>query len=106
MLAAIQSHLQGAKDTAPAPSECPSPLEAFLARFSALNPFTAAALAVSVTGVQQLLSLPGEDLVNLAKEIPGLTDRSARLFHAQVLAGTSVRALLGLPGLILLEPAD
>ena len=100
MLTAIQSHFHGATDTAPAPSDCPSPLEAFLARFSALNPFTAAALAASVTGVQQLLRLPDEDLINLAKEVPGLTDKSARLFHAQVLAGTSVRALLGPPGLL------
>ena len=91
VLAAIKAVSQASKAVLP---ERPSPQLAFLERFPAWNPFTAAAVAEAVA-LPRLLALSPEKQKQLLASIPVVTERSIGLFIAQIHSGTPVSAFLG-----------
>jgi hypothetical protein len=90
-----KTHTNGPPAAAAVPTEDPGPCQAFLEGFLAWNPFTAAAVAGSGHTLRHLLCLSEEEAVGLSKCIPGVTQKSARLFHTQANHGTSVQAFIG-----------
>ena len=96
--AAITSHAKAAQKEGGSgdgikPSEEQSNLELCLAEFSALNPFTAAALAGSGLDLWQLLNLENEKADHFAGDVPGLSGKSTQLLLAQLEAARSLFAL-------------
>lgn len=71
------------------------PAQAFLERFLALNPFSAAAVACCGVGLRQLMSADESSLLETLRNVPGVTQAATRLFHAQANAGMSVKVLIG-----------
>lgn len=72
-----------------------SPSEALLEGFAACNPFTAAGIAACGHSLLELLTQPEPELLRLLTSVPGVTEKSARLFIAQATAGTPAIALVG-----------
>ena len=68
--------------------DMPSPREAFLEAFVALNPFAASLLSSLFPGsIAQLLCLGNEDRIALATGLPGVFAQSIELFFRQAARG-------------------
>ena len=73
--------------------EEPDPREAFLGRFTSLNPFSAAQLASLDLSLGQLLTLPPQQRAQLPALLPDVPGRALALFWAQ--AGSRTLPMAG-----------